>query len=86
MTMVQRTVTVWTGSQGIPERFVWDGQRYRVSDTPTPLEVDFAIITHPPTMPPAWRFQGTSDDGDVRVFDVLFSEVRQEWQLLHTYA
>jgi len=87
MTLVGATVTVWTGMQGIPERFVWDGKRYRVSDTPTALDVDYAAITHPPDeMPLGWRFQGTSDAGDTRMFDVLFDESRQEWQLLHTYV
>jgi len=87
MTLVGATVTVWTGVQGIPERFVWDGRRYRVSDTPTALDVDYAAITHPPDdMPLGWRFQGTSDAGETRMFDVLFDENRQEWQLLHTYV
>ena len=87
MTLVGATVTVWTGVQGIPERFVWDGRRYRVSDTPTALDVDYAAITHPPDdMPLGWRFQGTSDAGETRMFDVLFDESRQEWQLLHTYV
>lgn len=85
MTMTDATVTVWIGAQGIPERFVWDGKRYRVTDTPTPLDVDYASITHPPLMPPGWRFQGTSDAGDTRMFDVLYDEARQEWQLLHTW-
>ena len=79
------TVTVWTGAQGIPERFVWAGRRYQVTDTPTPLEVDDSAITHPPAMPLGWRFQGTSDDGESRMFDVLYDSPRQEWLLLHTY-
>jgi hypothetical protein len=87
MTAVGTTVTVWTGVRGIPERFVWDGRRYRVSDTPTALDFDYAAITHRPDhMPLGWRFQGTSDSGQTRMFDVLFDENRQEWQLLHTYV
>jgi len=85
MTLVSATVTVFTGALGIPERFFWNGNRYRVSDTPTPLEVDFTAITHPPLMPLGWRFQGTSDAGDTRMFDVLYDELRLEWHLLHTY-
>lgn len=85
MTLVGATVTVWIGALGIPERFVWDGKRYRVTDTPTPLDIDYSAITHPPQMPPGWRFQGTSDAGECRMFDVLYDEQRQEWQLLHTY-
>ncbi len=79
------TVTVWTSSQGIPERFIWGGRRYRVSDRPTPLDLDYTGITHPPAAPVAWRFQGTSEEGDTRIFDVLYSQARQEWDLLRTY-
>jgi hypothetical protein len=85
MTLLDERVTVWTGTEGVPERFVWNGVRYRVSDTPTPLEEMLSGLTHIPVLPPAWRFQGTSEEGDTRVFDVLFDGVRQEWLLLHTY-
>ncbi|MBC7761418.1 MAG: hypothetical protein H7201_06405, partial [Candidatus Saccharibacteria bacterium] len=47
MTLVGATVTVWTGAKGIPEQFVWAGNHYCVTDTPTPLDVDYAAITHP---------------------------------------
>ncbi len=85
MTLVGATVTVWTGEAGIPERFVWAGIRYRITDTPTPLDVDHGAITHPGSMPLGWRFQGTSGAGDTRMFDVLYDTSRREWQLLHTY-
>ena len=85
MTLIGATVTVWTGAQGIPEQFLWGGSRYRVTDTPTPLDVDYSAITHPGAMPLGWRFQGTSDSGDTRMFDVLYDTSRGEWQLLHTY-
>jgi len=85
MTLIGATVIVWTGAQGIPEQFVWAGSRYSVTDTPTPLDVDYAAITHPGAMPLGWRFQGTSDSGDTRMFDVLYDISRGEWQLLHTY-
>ena len=85
MTVLDGAVMVWIGAQGIPERFVWAGTRYRISDTPTPLEPDYAHITHPVIAAPGWRFQGTSDAGDSRMFDVLFDEARNEWVLLHTY-
>ena len=84
MTVVDGTVTVWTGAQGIPERIVWAGTHYRITDTPTPLEPDYALMTHP-TVAPGWRFQATAASGDVRVFDVLFNESRQQWVLLHVY-
>lgn len=79
------TIRVWTGAEGIPERFMWAGSCYRVSDTPTPLDIDYASMTHPCIMPLGWRFQGTSVDGDTRVFDVLYDSAASEWQLLHTY-
>lgn len=85
MTVVGSTVIVWTGVRGIPENFVWSNVQYRVTDTPTSLDVDYAAITHPGVMPLGWRFQGTSDDGDSRIFDVLYDATRDEWQLLHTY-
>ena len=86
MTLVGATVTVWTGAKGIPEQFVWAGNHYSVTDTPTPLDVDYAAITHPGAMPLGWRFQGTSDSGDTRMFDVLYDDARREWQLLHSYV
>jgi hypothetical protein len=49
------------------------------------LETDYAAITHPLKEPTGWRFQGTTGSGESRMFDVLFSETRQEWMLLHTY-
>lgn len=85
MALASATVTVWTGASGIPERFVWAESRYTVTDTPTPLDIDYAAITHPESMPLGWRFQGTSDEGDTRIFDVLYDVVHGDWQLLHTY-
>ena len=45
MAIVEGTVTVWTDASGAPERFVWEGTRYRVSDTPTPLDLDHPALT-----------------------------------------
>jgi hypothetical protein len=85
VTLVEGTVTVWTSAHGIPERFIWQGIEFRITDEPTPLETDYAAITHPLKEPTGWRFQGTTGSGESRMFDVLFSETRQEWMLLHTY-
>lgn len=76
------TVTVWA-TNGIPDRLVWNGTRYRVTDHPTPLEDDFCWLTHPPIGIIGWRFRGTSDDGQTRMFDI-----RQEganWLLARVY-
>jgi hypothetical protein len=85
MTLMDGAVTISIGAQGRPERCVWAGTPYRITDTPTPLEPDYATMTHPVAQPVGWRFQGTTEGGDSRIFDVLFSEARQEWLLLHTY-
>jgi len=84
MTMVSESVAVWFGADARPQRLVWEGRRYRVTDTPTPLDFDLALITHPPILP-GWRFQGTSDDGDTRVFDVQGDPAGQRWRLVGVY-
>jgi hypothetical protein len=84
--LMEGAVAIWTGDDGIPERIIWAGVRYRITDTPTPLEADYAAITHPVTEPIGWRFQGTTESGKSRMFDVLFSEASKEWLLLHTYV
>lgn len=61
MVAINPTVAVWMGDAGIPERFIWAGKAYVVSDTPTVLEVDYSAITHPGAMPLGWRFQGTAE-------------------------
>jgi hypothetical protein len=81
-------VTVWTDPLGVPHRLVWGARRYRVSDTPTPLEFDWSAITHPPAGLPdrMWRFQGTpDDDGEALVFDVGLDAASGTWQLRHVY-
>ncbi|MCI0156810.1 hypothetical protein KNO15_08885 [Leifsonia shinshuensis] len=64
-------VSVWT-ENGRPIRLVWRGNRYLVTDTPTPLHESFDhdASTHPAQRIVGWRFQGRSlDDGATRVFD-----------------
>lgn len=85
MPYIGEAVAVWLDDRGVPERLVWNAERYRVSDEPTLVEVDWAAITHPPAVPPLWRFQGSSERGDTRVFDVRFDIQRGVWQLLRTY-
>jgi hypothetical protein len=82
--MVDGAVAVWTGDAGVPVRLLWNGLRFRVTDTPTRLEPDFALMTHPAILD-GWRFQGTSEDGETHVFDVIFSESRREWRLIRVY-
>ena len=85
MTLIGADVALWTAESGQPERLVWNGLRYRVSDTPTQLEADTSFVTHLPPMIPAWRFQGTTDMGESLIFDVGFDSSLQRWCLLNTY-
>jgi hypothetical protein len=65
-------VAVWI-ERGRPARIVWRGDRYTVTDTPTPLAADVGhdALTHPARRLIGWRFQGTRiEDGATRVFDV----------------
>jgi hypothetical protein len=66
---------------------VWDGIRYRVTDTPTRLGPDpelllSAALTHPPTPLSGWRFQGTADNGESHVFDVRLADTHNTWELI----
>jgi len=79
-------VTVWVDEQGVPLRMVWEGRRYRVTDTATRLgpKPDLPLspaITHPPRPLRGWRFQGSTTDGDTRVFDVRRAD-NGLWELL----
>jgi len=85
MTMIADTVAVWVDGAGVPERVVWAGVRFRVTDTPTPLDLDLSFATHLPFLPTAWRFQGTNDQGESLVFDVVSVAGGQAWRVLHTY-
>jgi hypothetical protein len=79
-------VAIWLDPRGAPVRMVWAGRRYRISDTPTRLgpEPDGLLspeMTHPPRPLVGWRFQGTADDGDSRIFDVRRRGPAGEWEL-----
>ena len=86
MTLTREVVTVWVDARGRPERLVVGGTRYRVSDTPTVLESGYDLAaTHPLDVPPAWRFQGTDDDGRSLMFEARPIISRSEWLLLRIY-
>lgn len=78
------TVTVWLDDADMPTRLVWHGDRYQVTDRPTPREDLVMGLMHPPRVD-GWRFQGTRDDGQSLVFDVRLDRGRQEWELLAVY-
>lgn len=82
---IDDVVSVWVDGQGIPERLVWNGVHYRVSDEPTLLQdILLGAITHPPAIQ-GWRFQGTSETGESRVFDVREEADQRGWTLLNVW-
>lgn len=81
---MDREVAVWF-VDGVPVRLVWEGRRYRVNDTPTPLAPDdvwHPAITHPPRAWHGWRFQAVDTEGRASVFDIRRFESQQHWQLV----
>ena len=73
-------------TDGVPVRLNWRGTVYTVSDTPTPLQLsaDHEALTHPLAPLFGWRFQGTSDTHDSRVFDV-YEAGASHWKLFAVY-
>lgn len=69
----------------VPTRMFYAGQRWRVTDTPTRLRDSIwaAPLEHRTALY-GWRFQATSDEGDVVVFDVYRDE--SDWHVHHTYT
>jgi hypothetical protein len=84
-TTVAAGAGVWTDSQGVPVCLVWQGQRYRVTDTPTPLDLDLEAVTHLTAWPVGWRFQGTNEAGLSVMFDVVSFDSALEWRVIRTY-
>jgi hypothetical protein len=83
--MVSASLTLWTSERGVPERLVWEGRRYRVTDTPTPLDFEIGLVTHIPAIPTGWRLQGTDEVGDSLVFDIGCFVEDRGWRVLHIY-
>jgi hypothetical protein len=80
-------VAIWLDAHGAPARMVWNGIRFRVTDTPTRLGPEPELLlspalTHPPVPLSGWRFQGTSRDGESHVFDVRLAGERAAWELI----
>lgn len=85
MMLVSATLTLWTSDAGVPERFVWEGRRFRVTDTPTPLEFELGLFTHLEGLPIGWRVQGTEEDGDSLMFDIAQFATGSAWHVIRTY-
>jgi hypothetical protein len=84
-------VMVWSVN-GVPARLIWEGQRYRVNDTPTPLDAEdiFELTWHPAMTHPlpawrGWRFQAINDARETKVFDVREGSDGGPWRILRTY-
>ncbi|HEY8588695.1 MAG TPA: hypothetical protein VIL55_03980 [Naasia sp.] len=77
-------VVVWFVS-GVPARLVWDGVRYRITDTPTPLTEDVwsPPMTHAASRIVGWRFQGTTANGRSLMFEI--AEGDTAWHVLRVY-
>ena len=74
--------TVWF-SAGVPSGVVWEARHHRVTDTPTRLEDELEVLTHPPGLR-GWRFQGTDSQGLSRMFDI--ARRKDEWVVLRVYV
>jgi hypothetical protein len=85
MMLVSATLTLWTSETGVPERFVWEGRRFRVSDTPTSLDFEIGLFTHLAALPVGWRLQGTDEDGESLMFDIAQMAPGHEWHVIRTY-
>lgn len=70
-------VTLWL-EQDRPVRLYWREQRWRVTDSPTPLYADAddvpPLITHPPKSQTAWRIRVISEEGDRKTLIVSSRE------------
>lgn len=78
-------VALVLSARATPQAVNWHGRHFRVTDTPTRLDIDPVVMTHPLPTLVAWRFQGTSDDGQAYVFDIRLGSDGETWWLLHAY-
>ncbi|MEV4666349.1 hypothetical protein [Microbacterium sp. LWO12-1.2] len=79
----EHPVTLWLNND-IPERMVYRGRRWRVTDTPTRLRHSvWSTGLEPGRGLYAWRFQGTNDEGLSFVFDVYKAE--EDWHVHRSY-
>jgi len=90
MSTIEEPIAVAVSGGGLPDHLIWRSRHFRVSDTPTviPGHPDLfwdAALTHPPTGPTGWRVQGTTDDGETRVFDIALDGSSARWRLLHVW-
>jgi hypothetical protein len=80
----QDSASIWMVDD-VPDRMVFAGRRWRVTDMPTRLRESVwgARLDQPQSLY-GWRFQATSEAGDVVMFDVFRTET--EWHVHRTYT
>ncbi|PZR03574.1 MAG: hypothetical protein DI536_35820 [Archangium gephyra] len=83
---MNETITLQLGESGAPTQMQWAGVEYRVTDTPTPLEDELLLVTHPPACRFGWRFQGQRRGGENFIFDVRYDRTLDGWILVHAYG
>jgi hypothetical protein len=87
--------SVWVDADGVPERMLWRGERYRVSDRPTvwmrtsawwaPFGGSDLGYGRPPLSIGGWRFRATTETGGVTsVFDVVSGGA--QWSVLRVHG
>jgi hypothetical protein len=76
--------TLWLVND-VPARMIYNGRRWRVTDTPTRLResVWSAPLEHHHGLY-GWRFQATDPDGESVVFDVYRTE--DDWHVHRSYS
>jgi len=67
----------------IPDRMVYKGQRWRVTDRPTRVRKSIWTIPRQGSGMYGWRFEASDSTGQSRVFDVIRTECG--WQVQHVY-
>lgn len=84
ITTTARETTIWLVND-IPTRMIFNGRRWRVTDTPTRLResVWSAPLDHSHGLY-GWRFQATDPAGECVVFDVYRTE--GDWHVHRSYA
>lgn len=80
--IVEHETTLWMRDD-IPDRMVFEGRQWRVTDTPTRLRESVWTVEAEGIGKFGWRFQATDSRGDSRVFDVIKTEAG--WRVQRTY-
>lgn len=82
-TIIEHHATLWMRDD-VPERMVYAGHRWRVTDVPTRLRWPVWSVAPGDHGLYGWRFQAADEDGRVIVFDIYRGE--DAWHVHHTWA